>query len=193
MDVVSEVREDGYNEITETAHVSNYEMQVRRLDTKLPESIPTESLSDLFNPKRVLDVTLEDGTVISFVYKKVDPATLMITHESPLAIDPEQAKVAYEKFEELEKRDQDGDSTAAADLNELVSDKETMDTLKKMMQIRKLTVQSGVISPEITDDLYEDLPDEIINTLQVAITGGITNQNELVEHFRRQVKAPKQS
>ena len=46
-------------------------------------------------------------------------------------------------------------------------------------------MQGGIISPIITDEFYEQLDPTIINALYQAVTGGITSDTELVDHFRR--------
>ena len=44
-DVVSEVQEDGTTEISSTAHKSNYDLELNRLDGILPETPPMDALS----------------------------------------------------------------------------------------------------------------------------------------------------
>ena len=195
-DVVSEVREDGSSEVVETAQTSNYEMSLNRLDGQLPEAPPLDALSKIYKPRYVLEVTAPDGTVIPFVYKRIDPATLMLTQGSPVVITPEDRSKATEleqKSKELyaDIRSTDDVNVRQEKLDELqtlMSDPRTQELNIMGEQIRKRVIQSGVISPEITDEIYENLDDSILDALHEAITGGVTNQNELVEHFRGDVE-----
>ena len=189
--LVTEVQEDGSEVIVNTDRPTNYDMDIKRLDTEIPDTLPTGSLSKLFKPKYVLEVTAEDGTIIPFVYKKIDPMTLLATHGDALAVDIEAVSTAQKEIEKVQaKANQSGANPT--DLIESASN-DTVHMIKTMLKVRKLTVQTGVISPEITDELYEELDFDIIDALEQAISGGVTNQNELVEHFRKRNQATKQS
>lgn len=194
-DVVSEVMEDGGTEVTETAHASNYEVSLGRLDGAVPEPPPLDAISKLFKPRYTLNITTDDGTVIQFVYKRSDPATLMITHGSPIAIGAEDAEDAVEvsrKFADLQEREDAAGGVlpddAQEELNELMSDPRTQELFALMDRRQKATVQTNVISPVITDEIYDALQPEILRALYEAITGGITSQNELVEYFRERAE-----
>lgn len=188
--VVSEVTEDGGTEIKETSHPSNFDMSLGRLDGTLPDAPNTDALSKLFKPRYVLNVTTADGTVVPFVYKRVDPMTLMMTHDSPITVSPDairNAESAQTRLEEIaDSVDENNPLTPElqAEMRELLTSADTQDTYKQGVFMKKTTVQTGVISPQITDELYENLDDDIIDALFQAIRGGVTSDAELVEHFR---------
>ena len=190
--LVSEVKEGGDVEIVETSGDSNYQMQLNRLDGKLPTPPSPDALTKIFKPRFVLEVTADDGTVIPFVYKRIDPATLIMTHGSPVSIDTDVAKTADNMAERLkglvgDRDDVDVKSLSdddATELRELLRDPKAKQMVDTYQTLHKNVVQSGVISPEITDDLYEHLDDDVLDALYEAITGGVTSQNELVQHFR---------
>ena len=193
-DVVSEVQEDGSTTISGTAHKSNYDMELNRLDGILPEIPPMDALSKLFKPRYVLKVTTPDGIEIPFVYKRIDPATMILTQGSPLGISLNEvagesndiAEKLQSLREGLDAASSDADADAKLDeMRDLMSDEKTQGILQTAQTLRQRVIQSGVLSPEITDDLYENLDDDILNALYEAITGGVTSSNELVEHFRK--------
>ena len=64
----------------------NFQFQEERLNKALPESPDRKMLAKLFTPRFVLNVTAPDGTVIPFVYKRMDPGTLLITHGSAISL-----------------------------------------------------------------------------------------------------------
>lgn len=190
-DLVTQVNEDGTTDIVETKQVSNYEMELDRVNpAEVPSAPPTDSLSKLFKPKYVLYVTAEDGEKIPFVYKRVDPATLLVTNETPLTIDTNVADTAQQvenrlkDFRETYKNPKDAPQEVIDELNEFLLEENTVNAMKQGLQLRKNAVQAGVISPQITDEIYEELDDHILDALHEAITGGVTSQTELVEHFR---------
>ena len=137
-------------------------------------------------------MTTPDGIEVPFVYKRIDPGTLMMTQGSPLAIDIGEAQ---RKSDELVKQvdalrakvdSEDADEAAiAAEIRQLRDSDETQSLFSTARDLRKRTVQAGVIQPEISDELYENLDDDILDALYEAITGGVTSSNELVEHFRQ--------
>ena len=190
--LVTEVQEDGSEVIVNTDRPTNYDMDIKRLDTEIPDTLPTGSLSKLFKPKYVLEVTAEDGTIIPFVYKKIDPATLLATHGEALAVDIEAATTAQKEIERLRAESNQNPDINITDVSQSLNN-DTMSMIKTMIKVRKLTVQTGVISPEITDEIYEELDFDIIDALEQAISGGVTNQNELVKHFHKRAEASKQS
>ena len=186
----TEMNEDGEQQITQTTQASNYEMEIKRAVGELPDAPPLVDLSKLFKPKYILNVKTPDGSVIPFTYKRLDPGTLMATHGEPLTLDTAVRQSAQElisRLEELQskprKKDEPITPDEAAELQEITTHPDYLATVKKGMQLRKVTVQTGVISPQITDELYEELDDEILDMLSEAISGGVTNQNELVQHF----------
>ena len=190
-DVVSEVQEDGSTTISGTAHKSNYDMELNRLDGILPEIPPMDALSKLFKPRYVLKVTTPDGIEIPFVYKRIDPGTLMMMQGSPLAVDIGQAQQRSTELvnqmealrEKVNAEDVDPEAISE-EIRKLRDSEETQELFNTARDLRKRTVQAGVIQPEITDELYANLDDDILQALYQAITGGVTNSNEMVEHFR---------
>ena len=180
-DLVSEVQEDGTQQITETSQQSNYQMEVKPADP--PDSVDGNQLSALFKKNHVLEVTTPYGGVIPFTYKKMDSATLMLTHRVPLAIDPEKLQTAQEMLSGLQQED------GTEKMNKMVEDEEFLEMLEKLEKLKKLTLQSGVIDPVITDEIYEQLDDEVVEALYLAISGGVTSTTELVEAFRRRDQA----
>ena len=183
-DLVSEVQEDGTQQITETSQESNYQMKVRPEDLKPPDEVHGIQLSALFKKNHILEITIPSGITIPFTYKKIDSATLMLTHRIPLAIDPEKLKTAQEMLSGLQQED------GIEKINKMVNDEEFLDMLEKMATLRKLTVQSGVIDPVITDEIYDQLDDEVLDALYLSISGGVTSSTELVEAFRERDQEP---
>ena len=190
--LTSEVLPDGQTEITETTDRSNYDMSINRVDGTVPDTPSMDAVAKLFKPRFVLNVTADDGTVIPFVYKRLDPGTMMITHGNPIAISGEQVKQVlptYERVQEL--RDKGiaagGDLPAEdiAEMRELLADPTMREITKIGVDMRKNTVQSGVIDPVITDEVYEQLDDNVLEALYQAIRGGVTSTNELLDHFRQ--------
>ena len=189
-DLVSEVMEDGGTEVTETAHKSNYEVSLGRLDGAVPEPPPLDAVAKLFKPRYVLEVKLEDGTVVPFVYKRTDPATMMMTQGGPLSVgasEREDIRKINNQLSDLRARTTDGESVPADvqnDLNDLLSEPRTQELFAMQDGIQKAVIQANVISPVITDEIYDNLEPDILRALHEAITGGITSQNELVDYFR---------
>ena len=183
-DLVSEVQEDGTQQITETEHPSNYKMEVKPADP--PDSIDGNQLSALFKKNHVLEVSTPYGGVIPFTYKKMDSATLMLTHRVPLAIDPEKLQTAQEMLSGLQQED------GTSKINKMIEDDDFLDLLEKMALLRKLTVTSGCLDPVIDDEIYEQLDDEIVDALYFAISGGVTSTAQLVNAFRERDKRAKQ-
>ena len=185
-DVITEVQDDGSTEVIETKHTSNYDMSLERVNGKLPESPSFENLSKLFKPRYVLEVTTEDGTRVPFTYKRVDPMTLLMTTGAPViytadtlnSIDTVQSKIT-------ELGIGDGTSISGDKMLDLFQDNDVKNTLETANTLRRAVIQAGVISPEITDEIYEELDTDILNALYEAITGGVTSNAELVEHFRK--------
>ena len=183
--LVTEIAEDGTEQIVESDRPVNqmYDMNIERAnENDLPEAPPITDLSKLFKPKYILNITVPDGSIIPFTYKKQDPGSLLLSHGSPLAIDTEIVKSAQEiqsKIDEV----QEGENAEEL-LQELMTDPKFIEMHNAGMRMRKTTIQTCVISPIIDDALYNELDDAILEALYQAITGGVTNQAELVEHFR---------
>ena len=186
----TEMQEDGEQQITQTTQESNYEVELKRADGELPEAPPLADLSKLFKPKYVLNVKTPDGSVIPFTYKRLDPITLMATYGSPLTVDTavkESAQELLDRLQKLQKKPRKkGEGMSEEDVaeyQEITTHPDYLATVEKGMQLRKVTVQTGVISPQITDELYEQLDDNVLDLLTEAISGGVTNQTELVQQF----------
>ena len=181
-DVVSELNEDGGSTIVEASQSSNYEMSINQLDGKLPEAPPLDALSKIFKPRYVLEITAPDGTVIPFVYKRIDPAMLLLTQGSPLAVDISDTNRFREENDRIASIEDEQERVSK--MQEFLKDPKTQAVMQAGEETRKRNIQAGVISPEITDELYANLDDDVIDALNEAVTGGVTNSNELVEHFR---------
>ena len=188
-DLVTEVNEDGEQTIIEAQGTTNYEMQIDRLDGEIPK-VSADALKSLFTPRHRLIVTAPDGTIVPFIYKRIDPATLVTTHGSPVVLDTRVAQTAQslvDRLEELRQETKDDPSRqeeADAEAKEIMDNSDLKEALQIMQTRKKASVQAGTISPEITDEIYESLDVDIIDALYQAITGGVTSQNELVEYFR---------
>lgn len=199
-DVVSEVQEDGSTEVKETARASNYEMELTRLDGALPEAPSTDALSKLFKPRFLLEITASDGTVIPFVYKRVDPMSLMLSQGSPMAVNPELIQTAQEtqkRLQQLGVTSSTPPSSLSEDVQEdiarVLAEPKAQEFFEMRLRMRQTVIETGVISPQITPEIYEQLDDDIIEALYEAITGGVSTSNELVEHFREIAPQPAQS
>ena len=175
-DLVSENTEDGSSRIVQTAHPSNFDMSLNELNGAVADPPSFENLSKVFTAKYVLNVTAPDGTKIPFTYKRVDSMTLLTMDNSPIQI-----------------TDAIASRVTGADIQpEEVAKKMTADELleaaKTSAQLKKGTIQAGVISPVITDEIYEQLDNHILEVLYQAISGGVTSDAELVSHFRSSAK-----
>ena len=192
-DVITEVSETGETKVVDTGNrESNYDMSLNRLSGELPQVPSMNAISKLFKPRYVLNVTAEDGTVIPFVYKRIDPGTLLLTQGSPLALNPsvkEQALSMRKQFDDiginLDHLDKKGvvNESNRDQVEKILRGGNSGDVMKAADELRRSVLKAGVISPEITDDLYENLDDEILDALHEAITGGVTSNTELVEKF----------
>lgn len=185
--LVTEVQEDGSQEITEVSQASNFEIQTEKVQGNIATDIPTDSLSKLFKRKLVLYVTTEDGEKIPFVYKRIDPGMLLLAQGSPLALDTNIVETAQSVADSLREAQQDSDEQGnppTDKVSEIMQNSKTQDLFRMAQQLRKNVIQTGTISPEITDELYDKLDDEILNALHDAITGGVTSNNDLVQYFR---------
>lgn len=179
--LVSEVQPDGSTEIIETRGKSNYEGRIRELNGTAPNAPPVSDLSKLFTPKFVIEITAPDGTIIPFTYKKVSPMDLLMSHGSPIVVTDQVIRGITNI------REQQGEDGQIDDLEalKLLQDDSWKDSQAAFSALRKVSVQGGIISPIITDEFYEQLDPTIINALYQAVTGGITSDTELVDHFRR--------
>ena len=181
--LVSEVQEDGSTEVTETSMPSNYDVSVRRLDGTMPEAPSMELLSQLFEPRYELTVHI-NGHEVPFVYKKVDPGTMLLTHGTPLTVDTDAGSISERLSELAPKEGEEQDPESIAEMQELLQKEETVKMLEMMENIKKKTIQAAVIQPVITDDLYGRIDPKILTDLYDAITGGVVADNEAVQHFR---------
>lgn len=187
--LVTEVNEHGEQTIVEASGTTNYEMQIDRLDGEIPK-VSSDALKSLFTPRHKLTVTAPDGTIVTFVYKRIDPATLVVTHGTPVVMDTRVAQTAQSLVDRLEELKQETEADpsrqeeADAEAKEIMNNEDLKEALQVLQQRKKASVQAGTISPEITDEIYEALDIDVIDALHQAITGGITSQNELVEYFR---------
>lgn len=86
--LTSEVQADGTAKVVGASQPTNAEFgfEETQLGTALPEVPTTDALRKLFTPRFVLNVTAPDRTVIPFVYKRVDPGTLLITRGAGLSV-----------------------------------------------------------------------------------------------------------
>ena len=196
--VTSQVMEDGSTEVLETGLPSDYDFNFDRVDGKLPEPPPLDSISKLYKPRYILEVRSADGTVIPFIYKRIDPATLMLTHGRPM----------IENLDLMTKADSIGDRLMALkgkseeelatdevrelikEAQETLQDQRIKDMERSSEDLHKHVIQANVLSPEITDEIYENLEDSILEVLYQAITGGVTSHTELVDHFRPPLADP---
>ncbi len=177
--LTSEVQADGTTQITQTDRPSNYDLQIEKLDGSLPDAPSEEALKKLFSPKYVLTVTI-DGTEIPFIYKRMDPATLIITHDQPVSIDPGVNKQLANNEEPV--------NLNQITVHELLHDPSKRQALKDSMHLVKITVQGAVVSPKITDEIYENLDNQLIDALYAAITGEVKDQQDLVHFFREKTE-----
>ena len=176
-DVVTEMQEDGNQAIISVSGPSNYDMELGSLNGAIPETPSLENLSKLFTPTLVLKVTAPDGTVIPFTYKRIDPMSLLSMDASPI-------QITDELMENLSVIDAQGE-----DVTKTMNASQWKQAIKTTAMFRKASIQMGVISPAITDEIYKQLDPQILEALHQAITGGVTSNAELVSHFRSSTEA----
>ena len=194
--VVTEVKPDGSKEIIKTSKPSNYELKVNQYDGELPQAPPTEDLELLFEPRYELEVKAPNGKIIPFYCKRIDPATMMITYGSPIAIstalDAEQIQNRMVALSEnTNPRNEDGSPNQEylEELQDILKETDAQAAMQQAEQLQINVIQAGVISPKLTKEQAERLSPKIKEALYQIITGGVTSQNELVEHFRDDAEA----
>ena len=185
-DVTTEVQPDGTTEVVDASGPTNYEFSQQQVGADLPEVPSSADLAKLFTPRLVLNVTAPDGTVIPFVFKRMDPGTLLLTHGSPVSIPVdvrERARALQVDLDAIRGADGTLDDASAGKAIDLLQSKDSRQVLDLAQTIRKNTVMAAVISPVMTEELYDNLDDEVLEALYDAITGGVTSDTELVETF----------
>ena len=182
--VTTEVQEDGTTKVTQVNPPagSSYQFNNRVVRTKLPDVPTSENLAKLFTPRYVLEVTADDGTVIPFVYRHLDPSSLLLTTGKPVSVNVDIKEKAQELSDQLQEISEKEESSPLEALS-LLHQEGSQDLLQQALDLRKNTLKTGVISPPMTDELYENLDDEVLEALYEAITGGVTSDTELVETF----------
>lgn len=187
--LTSEVQADGTTTITDASQpTTEFQFKQEQVGAQLPEVPTSEVLSKLFTPRYVLNVTAPDGTVIPFLYKRLDPGTLLLTHGAPVAVSVDvrdQAAKLKTEMETLGISDDDTelDAEQREKALELLQKEGTREMLEQAEKMRKHTLKTAVLAPVINDELYENLADEVKEALYDAITGGVTSDTELVETF----------
>ena len=190
--VTSAVNEDGSTDVIATDQPSNFEFEHAVVQGDLPDVPTTESLSKLFIRRNVLNVKAPDGTVIPFIYKKGDPMSALIALGSPLAVDTNvKAKLntlivdtdALAAEVRKAKTDDDLDDETKSKVRDLINNDDAQFMMEQFQNVRRIMLKSNVISPTITDEIYDNLDEEVITALYDAITGGVTSDNELVNTF----------
>ena len=176
-DIVTEMQEDGTQAIIDISGPSNYDMSISSLNGKMPDAPSLESLSKIYTAKFVLEVIAPDGTVIPFTYKRIDPATLLQMDASPIQITDE----LMNNLSAIDEQGIDGVKSMNAD--------QWKQDVKTNAMFRKAAIQTGVISPTISDEIYEQLDNNVLEALYQAITGGVTSNADLVSHFRSAAEA----
>ena len=163
-----------------------YEFSQQRVGADLPAVPSSADLAKLFTPRLVLNVTAPDGTVIPFVYKRMDPGTLLLTHGAPVTIPVdvrERAQALQVDLDAIRGTDGQVDADSAEKALDILQSKESREVLSLAQQLRKSTLMAAVLSPEMTEELYTHLDDTVLEALYDAITGGVTSDTELVETF----------
>lgn len=190
--VTTEAQEDGTSKVIETAFESPHNVKVKSLENGAPfKAPPMGDLSKLFAPKNVIEIVTEDGTSIEFMFKRIDPMTLLIITGSPISV-----AATNEGLEEMQKLQADLESKSeelsAAEfqnaLTEVYSNERVKKTIRDLAEIKKAVIQAGITEPEMTDEIYEQLDNKYIDPLYNAIIGGVTADNQATETFREQVE-----
>ena len=185
--VVSEVQPDG---TTKIVRKELFESKVKKAENgKVPDKVSLGDLSKLFKPKRVIEIVTEDGSIISFGFKLVDPMTLLLTTGSPISW-TETREGLNSIGDALGGQNLDGISEKELEqrLKDIYNKEEFKEIIHNFEAVQKLVIQSGITTTEITDEIYEMLEDRVINHLYSAITGGVTADNQAVETFREDVE-----
>ena len=193
--LTSEVQADGTAKVVGAAQPTNAEFgfEETELGMALPEVPTTDALRKLFTPRYVLNVTAPDGTVIPFVYKRVDPGTLLITQGIGVAVPidtPEQAAKLRVDMNTVLNNAELSEDERKQGMFDLMNKKESQDVMTLMQALRRATLKAAVLSPQITDELYDMLDDSVTEKLYDCITGGVTSQTELVETFPDNTETP---
>ena len=194
--VVSVSTNDGQSEILKAEEEPRYKINTGELNSKLPKPPNDVDLSKLFAPKYVANVKAPDGTIIPFTYKKLDSGSMLATIGMPLGVNihPLVATERLQKKAEALGIDLDKPLEIEVDdpkFNEkldLMSGEEIVEIQRFNEHVRRETLKLSIISPQITDDIYDDLDEEVKEGLYQLVSGGVTNDKELVEFFRDKTK-----
>ena len=184
--VVSEVQEDGTQKVTHAPGSNKMEVTYGRLDSDMPLMPTDTAMQKLFKPKNVLQITTEDGTQIPIVYKRIDPGSLMLSHGSPLAIPSDALQVArrmQQGFQSIEKSTQEGTPEREKATADLMAGDDGGRMLEINDKMRRNAILLGVIQPPMTNEMIDDLEEDIVQLLYDCITEGVTTNIELVGHF----------
>ena len=196
--VTSKVTKDGESEITQVQPMPQYNIKSGAIGAdpinNVPEPPNINDLSKLFTPKFVAYVQAPDGTEIPFTYKKIDPGTLLQTVGIPnaVALHPGIAKNRLsEKAAELgidldavEEEELSDDDPRAEAVMLLMAGEEMQSLAKFNEHCRREALKLCIVSPKMDDELYDNLAEEVKEGLYQVITGGVVNDNELIENFR---------
>lgn len=192
--LVSEVNEEGNTEIIQTSQESNYEVNVTQIDATAPLPPPTSNLKAFFAPRYKCTITNSDGISQEFFYKKLDPGSQLMSYGQPLGVDTNiedlasQTKEIQDRFAKIrDDKDEEGNVTpnALVQMHALMREPGARAMFEIYEQKKKNVVMIAVISPEITEEIYDLLEYEVADKLYQAITGGVTTDIAVVEHFPR--------
>ena len=185
--VVGVVQPDGTTKIVKA---QAFEANVKNIENgKIPDKVSLGDLSKLFKPKRVIEIVTEDGSIITFGFKLIDPMTLLLTTGSPISWNETvEGLSSIADAADLQSIDELSEKEVEQRLKNIYSKEDLKQTLENFDAIKKLVIQAGITSTEITDEIYEMFEDRVINHLYSACTGGVTADNQAINTFREEVE-----
>lgn len=170
--IISEVQPDGTTKVVKTKYESAYSPKISTITGEMPDIPQDADLSKFFTPKRVIELTAPDGTKQKFIYKRLSPAELLRDYGTVALITQEMIDI----------------SKGVTDAITSETPEEYLRNIQADTKIRKATIQNGILKPTITDEAYEQIDSEHLDILFEVISGGITSQTELVQHFRNRAE-----
>ena len=184
--VISEVQEDGTQKVTSAPGSRKMEVTYGRLDSDMPLMPTDTAMQKLFKPKNVIQITTDDGTVIPIVYKRIDPGSLLLSHGSPLNIPSDAFQTArrlQKQTDEIVKNTAEGSDEREQQQADLMASDDGLKMLEITDKMRRNAILLGVIQPQMTNEMLDDLEEDILNLLYECITEGVTTNINLVGHF----------